>query len=165
MKKIYVKTLLYAYPNVRKIIKRIDELVSKKAMSSMTDFTSCQEQCEKIVKLTVQKGILFEITYYIDKILLRFEPEERAYIEYKFFKTKTNEQLEGIDLSSRNYYRRQDKLLEHICNCFDWLNLSDDWFEKECKRVPYVKKLLQSVILHQNTANYGKKKDKSQEVA
>ncbi len=167
MKDLYVKTLLYAYPNVRKIINRIDEVVKKKALSSMTDCSDCQEQCEKIVRLTVQKGVLFEINYYLEKILSRLFEEEKLYLEYKYFKTKTKDELKGVDLSSRNYFRKQQKLFEHISNCFIWLNLADSWFEECLKKVPYLKKLLQSVILHQNANASGSKKvkEKKEDVA
>lgn len=155
MKSSYVKTLLYAYPNIPKIIQRIDTLVEKKARASMSDISSCQEQCEKIVNLTVQKGILFEIRHYLEIIFNRLEEEEKAYVEHKYFKFKTKKQFKNVDFKSRNYFRKQLKLLEYISKCFEWLNLSNEWFEKKCKRVPYIKKLLQSVELRQNTINCG----------
>ncbi len=157
MKSCYVKTLLYAYPNIHKIINRIDDIVNKKAMESMNDFSDCKEQCENIIKLTAQKGILFEIKYYLDKILSRLLDEEREYIEFKYFKRKKREEFKDVDLSSRNYFRKQVKLFEYICSCFEWLNLTDEWFENKCERIPYVKKLLQSVLLKQNTVNSGNK--------
>ncbi len=164
MKQIYVKTLLYAYPNIPKIIKRIDELVTKKAISSMTIYTDCREQCENIIKLTVQKAILFEIGFYMEKILSRLVKEEKQLIKYKYFKVKNKKDL-IVDFTSRNYYRKQEKLFNHICNCFEWLNLTDDWFIKNCKKVPYIRKLLQSVILYHNTQNTSKKKLVVKEVA
>ncbi len=167
MKSNYVKTLLYAYPNIPKMIKRIDEIVNKKALSSMTNCTDCREQCESIIKLTVQKGILFEIKYYIEKILARFDREELIYIEYKYFGKKDKAEFEGVDFAGRAYFRKQQKLLEHICNCFEWLKISDEWFEGSLKKVPYLRKLLQSVLLHQNASASGtrKVKPKTEEVA
>ena len=43
----YAKTVLYAYANVDAVVEQIDELVEKKALSSMRDFSPCEEQCEK----------------------------------------------------------------------------------------------------------------------
>ncbi len=133
MKDYYVKTLLYAYPNIGRIIFRIDEIVKEKALNSKSNFTDCVEQCEKIVNLTVQKGILYEIKYYLELILSRLSKEEKGYIEFKFFKKK-REEFNNLDLSSRNYFRKQQKLFNYVCNCFEWLNLSDEWFEKNAKK-------------------------------
>ncbi len=150
MKERYAKTLLYAYPNLQKLIDRIDSLVDKKALSSMTDTTDCLSQCEKIVKLTVQKGLVFETKYYLEKILMRLGEEQRAYIEYKYFKRQNKEYFKNVDLTSRNYYRKQKRLLAYICECLDWLGLNDLWFEKRAKRIPYIRKLLTAVMISQD---------------
>ncbi len=156
MKDIYVKTLLYAYPNIQKINFRIDEIVKKKALSSMTNCTSCLEQCNKIVKLTMQKGILFEIKHYVNKILSRLDNYERVCVEYKYFKKKSKKDLEGVDLSSRSYFRKQKKIIEYLGFCFDWLNLSDKWFESKCRRVPYINKLYTALVYNESSKTQSK---------
>ncbi len=156
MKEVYVKTLLYAYPNIQKIINRIDELVEKKAIESMVDYTSCKEQCDKIIKLTIQKGILFEIKHYLSKILIRLGDEQVAYVEHKYFK-KDKKQFEGIDFSSRNYFRKQKRLIKYFGECLEWLNLSDGWFEKKCRRVPYINKLYSALMANVSGKDVTKK--------
>ncbi len=157
MKRCYVKTLLYAYPNLLKIIRRIDELVEKRAINSKSVHSDCLVQCEKIISLTSQKGLLYEIKYYLDIVIDKLSREQRDYLEYKYFKKLPKDYFNNVNFQSRNYYRKQQKLLERISECLDWMDKGDEWFETRCKQVSYIKKLLVSVELNE----LGRKETKS----
>ena len=45
----YAKSVLYAYPHIEQITEQIDELVERKALSSMTDYSPCEEIAQKII--------------------------------------------------------------------------------------------------------------------
>ena len=145
MKKEYVKTLLYTYPHIRKTIERIDQIVMKKALNSMTEYDNCLLQCEYVVGLTMQKALLTEMFYYVDKVVSRFTKEERDCLDYKYFKSKPKEYFQNMDLSSRNYFRKQQYLINEVSKYLGWLGLGDEWFDKLCSGVPIVKKMLYSV--------------------
>ena len=72
MNKFYTKTALYAYPNIDAVIEQIDELVERKALCSMSDYSPCEEIAEKIVSFTRQKIALMELKEFIGK---KFESE------------------------------------------------------------------------------------------
>ncbi len=107
MKLIYGKTLLYSYKNLKRIIRRLDELVMEKALKSMTDCSSCEGQCEKIIELTEQKGIIIKIKHYLDMIFERFNSEEKKLVGYKYLRTVDKKEMSEFDLKSRSYFRKQ----------------------------------------------------------
>ena len=145
MKNDYVKTLLYAYAHLPKIIKRLDQIVLKKALGSMKDFSSCTKQCEKIVGLTIQKALLVELNHYLERAISRLTKEEMDMLDYRYFGTYHSQSPFNISTYSRNYYRKQQKLLKDISDNLRWLGKRDDWFEKRCLRVPFIRKLYQAV--------------------
>jgi len=61
MNVLYAKSVLYAYPCLDKICEQIDELVEKRLISSMYDFSPAEEQCIKIVNYGFQKQTLLEL--------------------------------------------------------------------------------------------------------
>lgn len=148
MKNCYVKTLLCAYPHFNKIIKRMDTFVGKKVLSSMSNFTSCVTQCEEIISLTMQKCIMIEAKYYLEKVIKRLTKEEKDLLDYKYFKLKPQQDFAGVDLSSRNYYRKQQRLIEDIGKYFDWMGKGNEWFDKSLLKVPFMEKLLFSVQIN-----------------
>lgn len=145
MKKEYVKTLLYTYPHIQKTVNRIDQIVLKKALNSMTEYDNCLAQCEYVVDLTVQKALLTELYYYVNKVVKRLTKEERDYLDYKYFKFKPKEYFKNMDLSSRNYFRKQQYLLDDFSKYLGWMGLDDEWFDALSLRVPILKKMLNSV--------------------
>ena len=48
MNVIFAKTALYAYTNLEAVADQIDELVEKKALSSISDYSPAIEQCHKM---------------------------------------------------------------------------------------------------------------------
>ena len=86
MNVIFAKTALYAYPNIMAITEQIDELVEKKALCSMNNFSPAIEQFNKIVGLTEQKKIMFALKLYIDDVIANFTKDELDCLEYKYFK-------------------------------------------------------------------------------
>lgn len=84
--KYYQKVLLYAYPNLEKMIKHIDKMVLSKALASYCVYTPCLTQAEEIVKYTIGKERLLLLKEELEKIFLEFTKEDFIYLEYKYFK-------------------------------------------------------------------------------
>ena len=78
MKKFYAKTVLYLFPCIDKVNEQIDELLEKRALSSMTDFSPCLSQCEKMVNLGVQNANLLVLKGCVSEALKKLSEEELA---------------------------------------------------------------------------------------
>ena len=146
MNLLYAKVALYAYPNVDAVMEQIDELVEKKALSSMHDFSPCEAQCEKILNLTEQKKILIELKVCVDKILTKFSVEDLDLLDYKYFKKKPKEYFEFVDTSSRQYFRKQISLVNKFSTALEKQGYDDKKFQKECFKIDFLKELLKRVV-------------------
>ncbi len=158
MKTIYTKTILYAYANIDAVKEQIDDLVERKALSSMTDFSPCIEQCEKMLEYTAQKVALIELKQFIEKALKNLSAYEMDCLEYKYFKRKPKEYFIGFDYESRAYFRKQVSLAKRLSESFDGVGLTDEWFEKNCLNTNFFKELLKRVESYDVQCNKNKKK-------
>ena len=146
MNVIYAKSILYAYSNIDEIVNQIDELVLKRALSSMTDFSPAIGQCEKIVELTYQKDLLTELKEIVNKVLLKFTENELDFFDYKYFKKKPKEYYKDFDYQSRNYFRRQIRLSKLFAERIEKAGITDERFKKEYLNIEFFKELLKRVM-------------------
>lgn len=146
MNKYYAKTALYAYPNLEAVAEQIDELVERRAIISMNNFSPALEQCEKVVELTYQKDVLFALKLHIEDAIEKLNQQELDCLEYKYFKRKPKEYFIGFDAESRSYFRRQNKLAEKISKSLERGGATDKWFEEHCLSMDFFSELLKRVI-------------------
>ncbi len=158
MNLIYAKTLLYAYPNISALTEQIDELIEKKALASMTDFSPAEVQCEKIIELTEQKKVLIKVYLEIKKILTKFTGLDMTCIEYKYFKNKPKEYFKDFDFTGRAYFRRQNKVIKTFSSYLDKTEITDAFFEDKCLSINFFKELKKRVIEHEILSNKNKPK-------
>ena len=154
----YAKTALYAYPNLDAVADQIDELVERKALFSINDYSPAIEQCEKIVDFTFQKDVLFALRIRIDEIFDKLTQDEKDCIEYKFFKRKPKEYFKGFDFESRAYFRKQVKVAKKIAQKLEKDGATDKWFEENCLTMDFFKELLKRVIEHETSSRKNPKK-------
>ena len=147
----YTKTALYAYPNLQAIAEQIDELVEKKALSSMCNYAPALEQCEKIVDFTYQKDVLFALQLHVEEVLKGISQLEMDCLEYKYFKRKNKDYFVGFDAESRGYFRRQVRLAKKLADRFENEGATDEWFEQNCLQMDFFKELLKRVDEHENS--------------
>lgn len=152
----YAKSILYAYSNLHSIMEQIDELVLKKALSSMTDFSPCEWQCNKILSFTAQKDVLIELKLVTDSVLSKLSKEQTDILEYKYFKTKPKEYFEFVDTKSRGYFRKQIRLINRVAEMFERRGVTDRWFEEKCLAIDFFKELLKRVIEHESLCRKNK---------
>lgn len=158
MKPIYAKCVLYSYPNIDDIAEQIDELVEKKALSSMRDFSPALSQCEKIVSLTCQKELMFELKKVAGEALDKFSKDDLLYFEYKYFRKKKKEEYAGLDTCSRAYFRKQNKLLKTLCVRLENAGLSDKIFEEKYLSIDFFRELLVRVVEYDKASVKNKSK-------
>ncbi|MBE7087420.1 MAG: hypothetical protein E7369_03880, partial [Clostridiales bacterium] len=145
MNVLYAKSVLYAYPCLDKICEQIDELVEKRLISSMYDFSPAEEQCIKIVNYGFQKQTLLELKQAVIEVLKKFTQIEVDYLDYKYFKLKPKSYYKDFDAKSRNYFRNQIKICEKFSLCLERLGFGDEWFNENCLKIDFFKELLKRV--------------------
>jgi hypothetical protein len=136
---------------------QIDDLVLRKALSSMNDFSPAIEQFNKITDLTEQKKVMFALKLYLDDVIAKLTKDELDCLEYKYFKRKSKKYFENFDFTSRTYFRKQIKIINKISKALEFAGATDAWFIKNCMCIDFFKELLKRVVeLEKNT-----KKNKS----
>ena len=156
MNMYYAKSVLYAYPNIEGIMEQIDELVEKKALASMTDFTPALWQYERIISYTEQKDMLIRLKLTVDGVLTKFSEDETDCFDYKYFKLKPKEYYENFDSTSRAYFRKQIKLAKLFAKRLENAGIDDVWFENNCLQTDFFKELLKRVIEHEKLSKKNK---------
>lgn len=129
----YQKTILYVYPNLKRYVDGIDDLVEKAAVNSFYDLTPCEIQANNILRLIENKELLIELKLLIDDALKAFSNEEIKYFEYKYFKRKPKSFFFELDTQSRNYFRKQLRLLAKFTKIINGLGINEETFEKYLK--------------------------------
>ena len=82
------------------------------------------------------KQKLVDLRFKIKKVLERLDPEEYDLIDYKYFK---NRHIDGFDHTSRNYFRRQHKVIEHLEELLSYIDLSEDKFKRDYYDIPFIR--------------------------
>ena len=139
---LYAKTILYAYAHLLEIASQIDDLVLKKALSSMSNIAPAYKQYQEVEQLTYEKDVVFVIKKVCDKVLNKFTEEEMKYFHYKYFKDKPKSFYEGFDTTSRTYFRKQVSLVKKFSERLEKSGIDDKFFIKKCLEVDFFKQLL-----------------------
>lgn len=142
---LYAKSILYLYKDVDKLIDQIDELVEKKALSSMYDLSPCQDICESILNLTEQKDAIITLKLKTEDALSKFTDEDLIYLEYKYFRKADKERYKNLDYTSRAYFRKQIKLVEKFALRLEKKGVNDEWFNKNCLSINFFVELVRKV--------------------
>ena len=157
MNVIFAKTALYAYPNILAIVEQIDELVERKALLSMNDFSPAIEQFNKIVDLTEQKKVMFALKLYLDDVVANLTKDELDCLEYKYFKRKSKKYFENFDFTSRSYFRKQVKIINKVSKSLELAGATDAWFIENCLSMDFFSELLKRVIEYEKNSQKNKK--------
>ena len=145
----FAKSILYAYVNLEEVIEQIDEIIERKALCSMNDYSPCLEQCEKIIELIDQKDVLINLKIKTENVLKTFTDEELDYLDYKYFKVRPKEYYEDFDFFSRNYFRRQVKLANKFCSLIEKQGITQKYYQEKCMKIEFMRELLKRVIDHE----------------
>lgn len=153
----YAKTILYAYPNIEVLAEQIDEVVERKAISSMMDFRPCLEQCYSLLDLTYYKDCLFSLKLIVEDILSVLKEKNLELIEYKYFHSRKKEDLTLVNINTRSYYRRQAKVIEKIALMLENRGVNDVYFEEKYLCSDFFKELLERIMLHEKSYEKARK--------
>lgn len=162
----YAKSVLYAYPHIESIMGQLDELVERKALCSINDYSPCVEIAEKILDFTAQKDVFISLKIVADKVLKKFTEDEIDCFDYKYFRQKPKEYFTGFDSESRGYFRKQVKLAKKFSMLLEKAGATDDWFENNCMKMDFFKDMYKRVIEHEkNTLKNKAKKPKKTNIS
>ena len=155
----YQKVLLYAYPHLTGLANQIDELVLKRALSSFSNFTSCEKQTEMMIDMSWQKVNLLALKVRLDEIFSQLTENEMMLLEYKYFKRKSKEYFADFDSTSRAYFRNQLKLIDKISSLLERAGMTEKWFNENYLQIDFMRLLLARVIEYENNGTINKKKN------
>ena len=158
MNLIFAKTALYAYTNLAAIAEQIDELVEKKALSSMTDFSPAFSQCLKIADLTRNKQALYNLRFSCEKILSSFCKDDLDILDYKYFRLLPRDYFADKDTSSRKYFRRQVRLSKNFAEKLEKAGYTEKVIEEEYLSIEFFKELYKRVTEYEKSCFKNKKK-------
>lgn len=145
MNELYAKTLLYAYSHAEGYIKQIDDLVLRRAVSSMYDVSSPVSQAERIIEYIEQKKLLIYILRTIEEVVATFSKHDQDCFDYKYLKRMPKEYFKDFDYSSRSYFRHQNALVEKFASRLSLVGIDDEFFIKKCLKINFFKALLRQV--------------------
>lgn len=121
----YEKTILYCYGKIQEYIEESERMIRYKALTSYSVKESTMYQIEKIIDLIYAKNRLAELKEKLDGIFAKFSKDERECIDYKYYRIKPRE---DFDYTSRNYFRKQQRIIKKIGNLLAKKKMDEKWF-------------------------------------
>ncbi|MBQ3219696.1 MAG: hypothetical protein IJB32_03800 [Clostridia bacterium] len=158
MNENYAKTMLYAYPYIDSMVKRLDEKIMNKALGSMFDVSPSEEQCAKVLVLMGKKDDLKYLKHLIELMMMKFPFSDFDYFDYKYFRIRPKKDYEEKIKLNRAYYRKQEKLIKKYCLIFSAIGGDDKWFEDKFLSIGFIKNLYIKVLEHEK-AHAKRRKD------
>ncbi len=134
----YAKVILFAYPYIDDAVAAIDRQIEKRCRLSFYSDKPCLVYADKIAELISDKRYLELLKKAVGKILARLSEEERILIGYKYFK---NRPIDGFDYKSRQYFRKQIRVLNKFTEMLSYLKLTEEAFTKYYSKIPYIKSI------------------------
>ena len=154
MNNLYVKAILYSYPHLDELADQITELMARKAVASMHDFSPCERQCYKMVELALQKGVVTELKRVSDAVLKNFSEEDIAYLDKKYFRTGN---INSCDIKQgKEFFRQIYKLEKKIGFLFECEGVRDEWFKDNCMEIAFFRELVKTVKEREEILKKGK---------
>lgn len=129
MNEKYVKTMLYAYPYIDSMVKRLEDKIINKAVASMFDISPSEEQCAQVIVMVQRKEDLKELKHLIELMIMKFPFSDFDYFDFKYFHIRPKEYYKDKIVLDRTYYRKQEKLLKKFQLIFSAIGGDDEWFK------------------------------------
>jgi hypothetical protein len=152
MNVFYAKSILYSYKSLNALMAQMDDLVEKKALSSISDLSPCEAQCEKILAITDSKDVIIRLKIMVENALSKFTEEELDYFDYKYFKQKPKEYYKDFDATNRAYFRTQIRLAEKFALRIERAGVTDAWFRDNCLSMDFFKGVYKNVMEKENAS-------------
>ena len=165
MNNIFVKSILYTYSVIDDLCAQMDDLVVRRAVSSMQNFSPADKQFEKVITLTEQKKTLILVCKVLEEVMETLSEEERDLLDYKYFKKKPKSYYKDFDYLSRSYFRRQSVLVDKISVRFENRGINDAFIKEKCLSIKFFREMIKRVAEREDLANKNTPKRKMQSIS
>lgn len=143
----YAKTILYAYPQLKKMIKQNDKLIKKKAFESSEDIRSATIIFDEIIDLKLEKGLLFDLGVSTATALAKLDPVLLDYIRYGYFRVE----VESVKNDSpKHRFDMRKKATNKFAKALDNAGITDEAFETLLSLSENMRAFLDNVIQKDN---------------
>lgn len=134
----YEKTILSSYYRIDEYIEDCEKAVVYRALTSYSTKESTMTQIDKIINLIYAKNRLCELKSKLEGVFSKFTQDETDCIKYKYYHIKPSE---DFDYTSRNYFRKQLRIIKKIGCMLDKRKLDEKWFCENYLDIYFLKSL------------------------
>ncbi len=160
-----MKVILYAYPLLKTVGKDYADHIRNKAMLSYTGTWDTERLTEYLAEEIIQKERLEALKILVDEVLAGLSDLERELVAMRYFgkskkihtqahcvtdkamkqRKQGNEPRCVAELTEREYFRRQRKLLERLAALFFEKGITEEKYLKEFASMDFFRKIYRFV--------------------
>ncbi len=152
-KRGFEEVAMIVFANSKIATKGLESKILKKALESFSSHSDVETIAGDIFKVVEARERTMKLNGLLEKVVSRLDEEERLIVDYKYF---NNRAIDGFDCTSRNYFRKQNKMLKHLKELLGYIGLDEKSFYRDYGDLPCVRLALLKL-------NLKKKSSKSQE--
>ena len=153
-----VKTALYAYPQLDRIVCDYQEHIKNRAYLSYGSKVATERLAEELALEIVRRESAQALKGRIEKVVASLSEEEKMLLDARYFgkidriRRLFAAQKAGLcklpckPWSERTYYRKQSKLLKKITGALHASGLTEQVFDEEYLEIDYVAMLYQYLV-------------------
>lgn len=143
------KALLYAYPMLGELSEAIGCSIENRAVLSFRSCRTALEDAQDIAGDLARRCILEELAFATECVFGLLSEEDNMLLEYKYLRRKHvwAAKYEGkrLPYSERNYYRRQNELIEKICRMYAALGWTEERLESVFCDLPLLPRIVSAI--------------------
>ena len=124
----------------------------------MDSTVPCIDICNSVINLIKEKDLYLKLMVVLDEIFTTLTEDEMLCVEYKYFMVKDKFKLLDFDYTSKQYFRRQNAIVEKVRKRLDKLGIDDNFFKENCLPIKFFSVLLRGVKEKEKLNNKNKKK-------
>lgn len=138
------KTMLSCYKSLDCVASQIENIIRSKVRNSFYNFSPTFEQADKILKLTEIRLDLLELKEITKEVLEELLETDRILICYKYFGILPEDK--NFDLTSRNYFRKQNKAIERFDSKLKAKGFDEEWFKNKYLKIAFISGVYKKMI-------------------
>lgn len=144
----YAKAILYVYPVMEALIEASRGAAENKALLSYRSRFDAMHDLEEVAQELFLAERLDDLKQLLDKIFLRLSDEELFLLEYRYFRRKKELARFGEELacSERNYFRKQERLLQKIAAQLSLNGVTEQYFLQAFEKSLCLMKVYRAIV-------------------
>lgn len=137
------KTMLTCYTLLDSFVEQIENLIKKKAKNSFYNYSSTLVEAENLIRLAGVREDLLELKEITKETLENMPESDRVLICYKYFGIMPSD---DVDISSRNYFRKQNKAINLFNSKLMAKGFTEDWFKDKYLKIAFISGVYKKMI-------------------